>query len=126
MPDDASSYDKVLSWFDDVEELGLTPPVSQSIVNRLVRDGVIAKSIVPKDMDMAYENQLFAEIAAAGINIDDLSVDNAFKPVTNHRRWWRESGGKMLDRLSQRLNSVAAPSASSQSKEVASGRRGGR
>ena len=47
IPDGASPVEKVLEWFDNVEELGLTPPVSQSIVNRLVRDGVIAKSVVP-------------------------------------------------------------------------------
>ena len=69
---------------------------------------------------MPTENQLFDEIAAAGINIDGLATDEGFK--NNHRGWWRQSGGIMLERLSKRLSSVAAPGPSSQSKNVAAGR----
>ena len=84
-PAGASSAAAIMIWFDAVEGLGLTPPINQPIVNRLVRNNVIAKGVVPKDIDMAYENQLFAEIATAGIAVDDLSVADTFKTATNHQ-----------------------------------------
>ena len=118
-PAGASTVDEVLAWFDAVEKLELKPTVSQAIINRLVQDKVVAKGVY-KELDMPTENQLIDEIAAAGIDIAGLDTDAGNK--TNHRAWWRKSGSIMLDRLSTRLSSVAAPDASSQSKDVAAGR----
>ena len=71
VPDNASTPDKVLEWFDAVENLQLKPPVSQAIINRLVQDKVIAKGVF-KELDIPTENQPFDEIVAAGINITAL------------------------------------------------------
>lgn len=118
-PVGASTVDEVLAWFDAVEKLELKPTVSQAIINRLVQDKVVAKGAY-KVLDMPTENQLIDEIGAAGIDISGLDTDEGNK--TNPRGWWRKSGSIMLDRLSERLSSVAAPDASSQSKDVAAGR----
>ena len=69
VPDDASDKAKVLEWFDEVEALELKPPASHAIINRLVQDKVIAKGAFGKELDIPTENQLFDEIASAGINI---------------------------------------------------------
>ena len=121
-PDDASSVGDILGWFDKVEALELNPPVSTAIMNRLVLDKVVAKNTFGKELDIPTENQLFDEIAAAGIDISGLATDESFKDKSKHREWWRQSGGIMLTRLSARLASVAAPDPSSQSKDVAAGR----
>lgn len=65
--------------------------------------------------------QLFDEIADAGVNIHLIPAD-VETYEDNYRGCWRASGGVMLERLSARLSSVAAPAPSSQSKDVAAGR----
>ena len=80
-PDDASSVGDILGWFDKVEALELNPPVSTAIMNRLVLDKVVAKNTFGKELDIPTENQLFDEIAAAGIDISGLATDD---PRTSH------------------------------------------
>ena len=90
VPDDASTLDQVLEWFDAVEKLELQPPVSQAIINRLVQDKVVAKGAFGKELDMPTENQLFDEIAAAGItcNVDGLLRTRKKSVNLNETIYW--------------------------------------
>ena len=52
-------------------------------MNRLVQDKVVAKSAFSKELDIPTENQLFDEIAAADVVVDDFKAWYPQWPMAN-------------------------------------------
>ena len=107
-PDDASSVGDILGWFDKVEALELNPPVSTAIMNRLVLDKVVAKNTFGKELDIPTENQLFDEIAAAGIGSGVKIPQPQGRPRKGHS-WnadigiWVPDNGSLLTQFFSRI-----------------------